>query len=99
MTISSRKSKPSENSMKRLATVSIAALAMLSWSAPAFAYIGPGAGLGMIGTALVMLAAIVMAVGFLIFWPVRKLLKRKSSDPVTESAGATDQDSVTTDKT
>lgn len=52
-------------------------LLALGLSAPALAYVGPGAGLGAIGAALGLIAAVVMALGAIIFWPIRRLMRRR----------------------
>ncbi|WP_201448385.1 hypothetical protein [Caenispirillum salinarum] len=54
----------------------VAALAM---PGPALAYIGPGAGLSAIGTALsVVFAVVFLIVGFL-WYPLKRLLRRSSA--------------------
>ena len=47
----------------------------------AVAYVGPGAGLGVLGAALAMLAAIVVTVIGVIVWPVRMLMRRRKQRP------------------
>jgi uncharacterized membrane protein len=44
----------------------------------AYAYIGPGAGLGMIGSLIAIIVAVVIIFLGLIIYPIRRLLKRKS---------------------
>ncbi|MGD2130607.1 MAG: hypothetical protein PVJ17_14990 [Lysobacterales bacterium] len=67
---------------KLLLTLLLAAAA-----APVQAYIGPGAGISVLGSLLGILATIVVAIGAVIFWPIRKLLKRrKSATKPSESA-------------
>jgi hypothetical protein len=44
----------------------------------AYAYIGPGAGLGMIGSLIAIIVAIVIIFLGLIIYPIRYLLKRRS---------------------
>ena len=46
-------------------------------SPTAFAYIGPGAGISVLGSLLGILGTIVVAIGAIIFWPLRKFLKRR----------------------
>ncbi|MGH6881360.1 hypothetical protein [Hypericibacter sp.] len=44
---------------------------------PAFAYVGPGAGLSLLGALWGLLLALFAAVGFVVAWPVRRWLKRR----------------------
>ncbi|REK19380.1 MAG: hypothetical protein DWQ37_00845 [Planctomycetota bacterium] len=39
-------------------------------------YIGPGAGLGLIGALVGLFLAVLRALGFVVFWPVRRLLRK-----------------------
>jgi len=63
---------------------------------PAIAYIGPGAGISVLGSLLGILATIVVAIGAIVMWPLRKFLKKRrqpSSDaaktePAVESEPA-----------
>ena len=50
---------------------------LLTLSVPANAYIGPGAGISVVGSLLGILATIFVAMGAILFWPVRKYLKRR----------------------
>ncbi|MDJ0652677.1 MAG: hypothetical protein QNJ40_00875 [Xanthomonadales bacterium] len=52
-------------------------LCLATVAAPAAAYIGPGAGISVIGSLLGLLATIVVAIGAILFWPVRRMLKRR----------------------
>ena len=55
-------------------------------SAPALAYIGPGAGITMLGALWGVLVAIVLAFGALLLWPIRILLRRnRNRNRITES--------------
>jgi membrane protein implicated in regulation of membrane protease activity len=44
---------------------------------PAFAYVGPGAGLTLLGALWGLVLAVVMSVGFVILWPFRRLMRRR----------------------
>ena len=46
---------------------------------PALAYIGPGAGISVLGSLLSILATIFVAIGAVLFWPLRKLMKRRKA--------------------
>ena len=53
-------------------------LFMIISPTPALAYIGPGAGISAIGTALALLGAVfLLLVGF-VWYPVKRLLRRQS---------------------
>jgi uncharacterized membrane protein len=52
---------------------------MLSISENTHAYLGPGAGLGMIGGLIAVIIAIVFIVFGLIFYPIRRYLKHRST--------------------
>jgi hypothetical protein len=55
----------------------LAALALLFLApAPALAYMGPGIGLGAIGTALGILGAILLMLVSLLWYPVKRLTRR-----------------------
>jgi len=43
---------------------------------PAVAYIGPGAGLGAIGTVIAVIGAILLMIVGFVWYPVKRLLKR-----------------------
>lgn len=52
---------------------------LLAMTSPAVAYIGPGAGISVLGSLLGILATMFVAIGAILFWPLRKLLKRRKS--------------------
>lgn len=41
------------------------------------AYIGPGAGISVLGSLLGILGTIVIAVSAILFWPIRKVIRRR----------------------
>lgn len=49
------------------------------------AYVGPGAGLTMLGALWAVILAVVFIVGGLLLWPIRTLLRRRKSEPQTAS--------------
>lgn len=55
------------------------ALFLLLTAAPALAYVGPGAGISVLGSLLGILATIVIAIGAIIMWPLRKVLKKRKA--------------------
>jgi len=46
----------------------------------AFAYIGPGAGLSMLGAFWGLVVAIVAALSFLLLWPIRKAFRKSNAN-------------------
>jgi membrane protein implicated in regulation of membrane protease activity len=64
--------------MKKLSFL-IASLAIVSISASAQAYVGPGAGLSLLGALWALLVAILAAVGFIFAWPIRKWLRKRKA--------------------
>ena len=50
----------------------------------AIAYVGPGAGLTLIGSLIGLLIAILTALGIILYWPVRALIRRiRGKQPTT----------------
>ncbi len=45
----------------------------------AFAYIGPGAGLSMLGAFWGLVVAVLAALSFLLLWPIRKMFKKNNA--------------------
>ena len=65
----------------------IAILVLALVAGPLHAHVGPGAGISVLGSLLGILATILVAIGAILFWPVRKLMKRrKASAAAAESA-------------
>ncbi|HLT91607.1 MAG TPA: hypothetical protein VKZ85_11730 [Woeseiaceae bacterium] len=57
-----------------------AAGALFLVPATAAAYVGPGAGLSLLGALWALLVALGTALLFIIAWPVRRILRRKRQD-------------------
>ncbi len=60
----------------------------LGLSTSAQAYVGPGAGISVLGSLLGILATIVLAIGAILMWPIRKMLKRKKAKASALAANA-----------
>jgi hypothetical protein len=58
-------------------------------AAPVEAYVGPGAGISVLGSLLGILATILVAIGAVIFWPIRKLMKRRKNSSAPTETGDT----------
>jgi len=63
---------------------------LLAWllvtSGQALAYIGPGAGISVVGSLLSIIATFFVAIGAILFWPIRKMLKRRKERRATAVA-------------
>ncbi|MEL6964773.1 MAG: hypothetical protein AAFO01_18630 [Pseudomonadota bacterium] len=70
--------------MKTVMSFVIAVSLTIGFGQDAYAYIGPGAGLSMVGAVWGLLVAVLAAFGFLLFWPFRKMFKRTSANAETE---------------
>jgi uncharacterized membrane protein len=64
---------------------------MLAWSQPALAYVGPGAGITMLGALWAVIAAILLALGGLIWWPLRTIRRRRKQAANAAATAAADQ--------
>ena len=60
-------------------------LSVLAPAVPAHAYIGPGAGAGTIAVVLGILASFVMAVIALVWYPAKRLFKKRATDKAPQS--------------
>lgn len=56
----------------------------------AHAYVGPGAGLGMIASLLAVIGAMVLSIVGLILWPLRVLKQRRQAKRVAKLPGPSD---------
>lgn len=64
----------------RLQVILVAAVALaVGIAGPAAAYIGPGAGLSVIGAFWGLLMAVFAALAFIVSWLIRRLLRRRSA--------------------
>ncbi len=71
--------------MKNLFTFAITLLFSLGLGQDAFAYIGPGAGLSMLGAFWGLVVAIVAALSFLLLWPIRRMFKKKNANTAIDT--------------
>jgi hypothetical protein len=52
---------------------------LLLYTAPADAYIGPGAGLSLLGALWALIVAVAAALAFILLWPFRQAMKRRAA--------------------
>lgn len=74
----------------------VAVLLATAFATPAAAYVGPGAGLSLLGALWGLVLAVFAAVGFIVFWPLRRVFRRKKANPVAsaeKNAPSSQQDS------
>lgn len=64
--------------------------ALLLVPATAMAYIGPGAGLSLLGALWALLVALGTALVFVIAWPVRRMLRRRQAEREQASEAETE---------
>ncbi|PRD45635.1 hypothetical protein C5748_00195 [Phyllobacterium phragmitis] len=73
---------------KRLALITV--LVTLFAPTAAFAYVGPGAGLSLLGALWALLVAIVTALFFVVAWPIRKMMRNRRRRLATRDAAGAD---------
>ena len=69
-----------------LACALAGAVLLLINAAPALAYMGPGLGLGAIGTALGVVGALLLMLVSIVWYPAKRMLRRMRGDKTTPSA-------------
>ena len=62
---------------KSILAVGFLACVLALWANPAAAYIGPGAGITMLGALWGVIVAVALALGAVLFWPIRILLRKR----------------------
>lgn len=80
--------------MSRPATLLMAIVAVVILALPgaAMAYVGPGAGLGMIGSLIAVLVAVAVAVVGIVILPIRLVMRRRKGGPVAGQPPAADRE-------
>ncbi|MCG8317632.1 MAG: hypothetical protein MI976_30820 [Pseudomonadales bacterium] len=57
---------------------------LLVFSLPGYAYLGPGAGLSAIGSAIALLAAILVAIVGFLWFPIKRMRAKKNQQDIVE---------------
>jgi len=68
-------------------TLAITVLAALA-ATPAAAYIGPGAGIGALGTVIALFGAIAMLIVGFVWYPVKRMIKGRKASAQPDQADA-----------
>ena len=72
--------------MLRKRFLSLVALGLaVTLSDTAFAYMGPGSGLSVLGTAIALIGGILLAIVGFVWYPVKRMLRKKKPAPETTS--------------
>jgi membrane protein implicated in regulation of membrane protease activity len=75
----------------------LAAAALVGLAAePAWAYVGPGAGLSLLSAFWTLLVATLAAIGFLVMWPLRRRLRRADGQDALVQPQRSERDSDAT---
>ena len=65
--------------MSNKPTVILVAFTLLLTAGTAHAYIGPGAGISVLGSLLGILTTVLVAIGAILLWPLRTYMKRRKA--------------------
>jgi hypothetical protein len=68
-----------------------AALLVVVGTCPAWAYVGPGVGLTLVGSLVGLCLAILAALGAVIMWPLRRLMKSLRARRAASDGGKKEQ--------
>lgn len=73
--------------LRRPTRITLLLCAILAlYTTPALAYVGPGAGLTAIGTMIAVIAALVLAVIGFVWYPLKRVMRRKRAARATEDS-------------
>ena len=72
-----------------IATIVTLVTLILIWPIETLAYIGPGMGAGVIATALGFVAAIFLGLVAVLYYPIKRMIKRKKKAQVEDSEAET----------
>lgn len=73
----------------RSAVIAIASAATcLMAASPAQAYVGPGAGITLVGALIGLVSAIFLAIFAVLRWPIRRFLAKRKAAKATESGAS-----------
>jgi type VI protein secretion system component VasK len=67
-------------------------LGLILLATPAFAYIGPGAGITVLGALWGVIVALVLAVAAVLLWPMRALFRRRRASHPADAAASVESE-------
>ena len=85
------------NKVKTRANI-LLTVALSLWAGTAAAYVGPGAGITVLGALWGLIIGVVMAVGVILFWPIRMMLRKKKAQKEALAEGPSGDDTETIEK-
>ncbi|WP_219858420.1 hypothetical protein [Stutzerimonas azotifigens] len=71
---------------KRFPKALLAGLLLTTLPLAAHAYVGPGAGLGLLAALWGLLAAVGVAVIYIVMWPIRRMRRRRKAEQVATAS-------------
>ena len=77
---------------RRAVLLAIGTSAIALTALPAAAYVGPGAGLTLLGALWGLIVAVVVSLGFVLLWPLRRMIRRNRQVRQTADREAADDD-------
>jgi cytoskeletal protein RodZ len=67
------------------------------FAGPAVAYVGPGAGISVLGALWGLIIGVVMALGVILFWPIRMMIRKIKANKTASSSSSEADTSETQD--
>ncbi len=74
------------NKVRRAVALCLTSISFAAIPASALAYVGPGAGLSIIGSVLALLAAVIVAIFGFLFFPIRRMLRKRKQRAALKAA-------------
>ncbi len=70
-------------------------IAAMLFAGSAAAYVGPGAGISVLGALWGLIIGVVMAVGVILFWPIRMMIRKAKANKADTSDSTASDSSAT----
>jgi hypothetical protein len=64
--------------------------ASIAFPAAAYAYVGPGAGISVLGALWGLVVGVLTAIGIILFWPIRMMIRKSKAKKAGEETVAAD---------